>query len=78
MMGKQDKQVQMIILDIDSMIPQNHLLRQIKKGVLTYGQLFHKGVSFETVYDGLHFGRIGREFAKGNIEPLYKELWDPK
>ena len=46
-------------------------------GVLTYGQLFHKGVSFETVYDGLRFARIGREFAKGNIEPLYKELWDP-
>ena len=46
-------------------------------GVLTYGQLFHKGVSFETVYDGLRFGRIGQEFAKGNIAPLYKELWDP-
>ena len=46
-------------------------------GVLTYGQLFHKGVSFETVYDGLRFASIGREFAKGNIEPLYKELWDP-
>ena len=46
-------------------------------GVLTYGQLFHKGASFETVYDGLRFGRIGREFAKGNIEPLYEVLWDP-
>ena len=31
MMGKQDRQMQMIILDIDSMIPQDHLLRQIKK-----------------------------------------------
>lgn len=29
-MGKQDKQIQMIILDIDSMIPENHLLRKIK------------------------------------------------
>lgn len=46
-------------------------------GVMTYGQLFHKGASFETVYDGLRFGRIGREFAKGNIEPLYEILWDP-
>ena len=37
-------------------------------GVLTYGQLFHKGVSFETVYDRLRLAGIRREFAKGNIE----------
>lgn len=30
MMGKQDKQIQMIILDIDSIIPENHLPRRIK------------------------------------------------
>lgn len=30
MVGKQNGQIQMVILDIDSMIPQNHLLRQIK------------------------------------------------
>lgn len=30
MMGKQNGQIQMVILDIDSMIPQDHLLRQIK------------------------------------------------
>lgn len=35
MMGKQSGQIQMVILDIDSMIPDNHLLRQIKKEVLT-------------------------------------------
>ena len=35
MMGKQDNQIQMVILDIDSIIPQNHLLRQIKKELLT-------------------------------------------
>ncbi len=35
MMGKQDRQMQMIILDIDSMIPQDHLLRHIKKDLLT-------------------------------------------
>lgn len=34
MIGKQDKQMQMIILDIDSMIPQDHLLRRIKKRLL--------------------------------------------
>lgn len=33
MMGKQDRQMQMIILGIDSMIPQDHLLRQIKNCV---------------------------------------------
>lgn len=30
MMGIQSEQIQMVILDIDSMIPENHLLRQIK------------------------------------------------
>ena len=35
MMGKQSGQIQMVILDIDSMIPDNHLLRQIKKDLLT-------------------------------------------
>lgn len=33
MMGIQNGQIQIIILDIDSMIPENHLLRQIKNGV---------------------------------------------
>ena len=35
MMGKTDNQMQLIVLDIDSMVPQNHLLRQIKKKKLT-------------------------------------------
>ena len=35
MMGKQDRQMQMIILDIDSMIPQDHLLRQIKNNLFS-------------------------------------------
>jgi len=35
MMGKQSGQIQMVILDIDSMIPEGHLLRQIKKDLLT-------------------------------------------
>ncbi len=33
MMGRQNGQIQMIILDIYSMIPDNHLLRQIKNCV---------------------------------------------
>ena len=36
MMGKTDNQMQLIVLDIDSMVPQNHLLRLIKKNVLTF------------------------------------------
>ena len=35
MMGKQNGQIQIAILDIDSMIPEDHLLRQIKDEVLT-------------------------------------------
>lgn len=34
MMGKTDNQMQRIVLDIGSMAPQNHLLRQIKKELL--------------------------------------------
>ncbi len=34
MMGKNNTQMQMMIFDIDSMIPPNHLLRQIKKMLL--------------------------------------------
>lgn len=33
MMGKQSGQIQMVILDIDSMISENHLLRRIKNCV---------------------------------------------
>ena len=33
MMGKQTTQIQMVILYLDSMIPENHLLRQIKNRV---------------------------------------------
>lgn len=33
MMGMQSGQIQMVIIDIDSMIPENHLLRQIKDRV---------------------------------------------
>ena len=35
MMGRIDNQMQLLILDLDSMIPENRLLRQIKKDLLT-------------------------------------------
>lgn|GEM_PF-5982505 len=41
MMGKQDNQMQMMIFDIESMIPENHLLRQIKKDLLTNSYIFN-------------------------------------
>ena len=34
MMGRQDNQIQIVILDMDAMIPQGHLLRRIKEGLL--------------------------------------------
>lgn len=57
MMGKQDKQIQMIILDIDSMIPQNHLLRQIKNCV-----------NFDFIYEKTapYYSNVGRK----SIDPV--------
>lgn len=45
--------------------------------VLGYGQIFKTGISFESLYDAIRFQTIGRQFAKGNIEPLYDVLWNP-
>lgn len=33
MMRKLDNQLQIVIIDLDSMIPENHLLRQIKNHI---------------------------------------------
>lgn len=33
MMGKTDNRIQLIVHEIDSMVPQNHLLRRIKNCV---------------------------------------------
>ena len=57
MMGKQDKQMQMIILDIDSMIPQDHLLRQIKNYV-----------NFDFIYEKTapYYSNVGRK----SIDPV--------
>lgn len=46
MMGKQSEQIQMVILDVDSMIPENHLLRRIKKDLLTNSLFQHLFLHF--------------------------------
>ena len=57
MMGKQSKQIQMVILDIDSMIPEDHLLRQIKNCV-----------NFDFIYEkAAHcYSHVGRK----SIDPV--------
>lgn len=52
MMGKQTTQIQMAILDLDSMIPENHLLRQIKNRV-----------NFDFIYEitAPHYSNVGRK-----------------
>ena len=57
MMGKQSGQIQMIILDIDSMIPEDHLLRQIKNCV-----------NFDFIYEkAAHcYSHVGRK----SIDPV--------
>ena len=42
--------------------------------LLTYGQITKKGYSFELLYEAIRFQHIGRQFACGNIEPLYNVL----
>lgn len=56
-MGKQSGQIQMVILDIDSMIPEDHLLRQIKNCV-----------NFDFIYEKAapYYSRIGRK----SIDPV--------
>lgn len=44
--------------------------------LLTYGQIFKTGISFELIYDAFRFRRIGEQFASGNITPLYETLSD--
>ena len=51
MMGKQSGQIQMVILDIDSMIPENHLLRRIKNCV-NFDFIYEKAASYYS-----HVGR---------------------
>lgn len=46
-------------------------------GILIYGQLHQTGISFELIYDAARFHHIGKQFAAGDIESLYNELWEP-
>jgi len=57
MMGKQDTQIQMMILDLDAMIPEKHLLRQIKNCV-----------NFDFIYEKAapYYSHIGRK----SIDPV--------
>lgn len=57
MTEKLDSQMQIVILDIDSMIPKNHLLRQIKNCV-----------NFEFIYEmaAPYYSNVGRK----SIEPV--------
>lgn len=57
MMGKQSGQIQMVILDIDSMIPEDHLLRRIKNYV-----------NFDFIYEKAapYYSPIGRK----SIDPV--------
>lgn len=57
MMGKQSGQIQMVILDIDSMIPEDHLLRQIKNCV-----------NFDFIYEKAapYYSHVGRK----SIDPV--------
>lgn len=57
MMEKQSRQIQMVILDIDSMIPEGHLLRQIKNCV-----------NFDFIYEksAPYYSHVGRK----SIDPV--------
>lgn len=41
---------------------------------LSYGQIRHTGQSFETISQYIRFQYIGKEFAKGNLDPLLSSL----
>lgn len=47
MMGKQSEQIQMVILDLDSMIPEAHLLRRIKNGV-NFDFIYEKAAPYDS------------------------------
>ena len=44
---------------------------------LGYNQVNRKGISFEVIYEFLHFQYVGRKFAKGDLEPLLNNLAIP-
>ena len=61
MMGKQSGQIQMVILDIDSIIPEDHLLRRIKNCV-----------NFDFIYEKAapYYSHVGRKSIDLHIAKL--------
>ena len=57
MMGKQSEQIQMVILDIDSMIPKDHLLKRIKDCV-NFNFIYEKAAPY--------YSHVGRK----SIDPV--------
>ena len=57
MMGKQNGQIQIVILDIDSMIPEDHLLKRIKNCV-NFGFIYEKVAPY--------YSNVGRK----SIDPV--------
>ncbi|MDE6566571.1 MAG: zf-HC2 domain-containing protein [Lachnospiraceae bacterium] len=61
----------------NSMLVLTILLSVVVIGLLSYlsyGQIRHIGHSFETISQYIRFTHIGKEFAKGNLEPLLSSL----
>ena len=58
MIGKQSGQIQMVIFDIDSIIPEDHLPRRIKNCV-----------NFDFIYEKVasYYSHVGRK----SIDPLF-------
>lgn len=46
----------------------------VATSILTYGQITKHGISFEMVFEMCRMQKIGKEFAAGNIAPLYNVL----
>ena len=69
MMGKQSGQIQMVILDIDSMIPEDHLLRRIKNCV-----------NFDFIYEKAapYYSHVGRKSIDLHIAKLNGRLCGAK
>lgn len=50
------------------------LLSVTGTSLLAYGQITKRGISFEWICDSVRFRQIGKQFAEGDIGPLYEAL----
>ncbi len=46
----------------------------VATSILTYGQITKSGISFEMIFEMCRMKKVGKEFAAGNITPLYNLL----